>query len=146
MTLCVSAWCVCSDMGIAKDGTVKDEFARGYALLAKQTVFAEGCRGSCSEAVMEKYNLRENSDPQTYGLGVKEVWEVPADKFKSGFNQHTIGCVCGCAAQWSLYHRSPGAGCWYDCIPGGHSSRTRTAARSCTTWSPTSWCAALWWG
>ena len=40
-------------MGIAKDGTVKDEFARGYALLAKQTVFAEGCRGSCSEAVME---------------------------------------------------------------------------------------------
>ena len=80
-----------SDMGIAKDGTVKDEFARGYALLAKQTVFAEGCRGSCSEAVMEKYNLRENSDPQTYGLGVKEVWEVPADKFKSGFNQHTIG-------------------------------------------------------
>ena len=82
-------------MGIAKDGTVKDEFARGYALLAKQTVFAEGCRGSCSEAVMEKYNLRENSDPQTYGLGVKEVWEIADPEnhptFKPGYVQHTLG-------------------------------------------------------
>lgn len=47
---------------------------RGMEIIGKQTVFAEGCRGSLSEKVMEKFNLREKSDPQLYGIGLKEVW------------------------------------------------------------------------
>ena len=79
------------DAGIGKDGAEKDTFARGIELVARQTLFGEGCRGSCSESIMEKFKLRANKEEQTYGLGVKEVWEVPAENFKSGFIQHTIG-------------------------------------------------------
>lgn len=102
-----------ADMGIAKDGTVKDEFARGYALLAKQVVLAEGCRGSCSEDVMEKFNLRADADPQTYGLGVKEVWEIPEENFKSGLIQHTIGWPLPSDTYGGsfLYHMEPNHVC-----------------------------------
>jgi len=84
------------DMGIAKDGSIKDTFTRGIELVARQTLFAEGCRGSCSEEVMEKFSLRGSSadkqvNVQTYGLGVKEVWQVPEEKFKKGYIQHTLG-------------------------------------------------------
>lgn len=54
-------------------------------------MFAEGCRGSCSEEVINKYNLRKGKDIQTYGLGIKEVWEVPEDTIKPGYIQHTLG-------------------------------------------------------
>eukprot|EP00742_Colponemidia_sp_Colp-10_P003974 GILJ01004239.1.p1 GENE.GILJ01004239.1~~GILJ01004239.1.p1 ORF type:complete len:596 (+),score=71.44 GILJ01004239.1:43-1830(+) len=80
-----------ADLGIAKDGSVKDTFQRGMELRGKQTLFAEGCRGSLSELLMAKYNLREFSDPQTYGLGVKEIWEVDPAKHKAGTVQHTFG-------------------------------------------------------
>ena len=60
-------------------------------LLGKQTLFAEGARGSCSETLIKKYNLRKDKDVQTYGLGVKEVWTVPKDTFKAGYIQHTVG-------------------------------------------------------
>ena len=60
-------------------------------LLGKQTLFAEGARGSCSESLINKYNLREDKDVQTYGLGIKEVWTVPKDTFKAGYIQHTVG-------------------------------------------------------
>ncbi|EGD80525.1 dehydrogenase [Salpingoeca rosetta] len=79
------------DMGINKDGTPKATFARGMELRARQTLFAEGCRGSCSEEVMKQFNLREGVQPQTYGLGVKEVWEIPEENFRPGFVQHTLG-------------------------------------------------------
>jgi flavin-dependent dehydrogenase/ferredoxin-like protein FixX len=84
------------DMGIAKDGSEKDTFTRGIELIARQTLFAEGCRGSCSEEVMEKFSLRGSAadkkvNVQTYGLGVKEVWQVPEEKFKKGYIQHTLG-------------------------------------------------------
>lgn len=79
------------DVGIAKDGSQKDTFSRGIELIARQTLFGEGCRGSCSESVMKKFDLRAGKQVQTYGLGVKEVWEVPKENFKSGFIQHTIG-------------------------------------------------------
>lgn len=87
------------DVGIAKNGELKDTFERGIALRARQTFFAEGCRGSCSEEVIKKFDLRKGEipglgvsrDEQTYGLGVKEVWKVPEGKFKSGFVQHTLG-------------------------------------------------------
>ncbi|GMI28617.1 hypothetical protein TeGR_g7802 [Tetraparma gracilis] len=79
------------DVGIGKDGKPKDTFARGMEMHARQTLFAEGARGSCSEEVMAKFNLREGVQPQTYGLGVKEVWEVPESNHQAGFVQHTLG-------------------------------------------------------
>lgn len=79
------------EAGIAKDGEKKDTYTDGIELLAKHTLFAEGCRGSLSEELMAKFNLREGKDEQTYGLGVKEVWEVPEGVFKEGFIQHTLG-------------------------------------------------------
>lgn len=80
------------DVGIAKDGrTLKDTYTRGVELLGRQTLFAEGCRGSCSEEVMSKFNLREGKDVQTYGLGIKEVWKVPKENFQEGLVQHTLG-------------------------------------------------------
>ena len=79
------------DAGIAKDGSKKDTFTSGIELISRQTLFAEGCRGSCSEEVITKFNLREGKDVQTYGLGVKEVWEVPEKNFEKGFIQHTLG-------------------------------------------------------
>lgn len=59
--------------------------------MARQTLFAEGCRGSCSEELIAKFDLRKGKDVQTYGLGIKEVWQVPPEKFKSGLIQHTLG-------------------------------------------------------
>jgi len=79
------------DVGLAKDGTPKDTFERGVELRARQTLFAEGARGSCSEQLIKDFNLREGKQPQTYGLGIKEVWEVPSENFKAGFVQHTVG-------------------------------------------------------
>lgn len=86
------------DVGIAKDGTLKDSFTRGIELVARQTLFAEGCRGSCSEDVIANFGLRTAPSPagkprdvQTYGLGVKEVWEVPPEVFRRGHIQHTLG-------------------------------------------------------
>ena len=86
------------DVGIAKDGTLKPTFERGVELHARQTLFAEGARGSCSEFVMEHYKLRDGKDgddgpcqPQTFGLGLKEVWQIPKQQHRSGLVQHTLG-------------------------------------------------------
>jgi len=62
------------DMGIGKDGEKRADFTPGVEIHAKQTVFAEGCHGSLTKKLIEKFNLRKNSDPQTYALGVKELW------------------------------------------------------------------------
>ncbi|CAM9997588.1 unnamed protein product [Scytosiphon promiscuus] len=72
------------DVGIAKDGSRKGTFERGIEIRARQTLFAEGARGSCSEELMSRFNLRDGKDEQTYGLGLKEVWRVPKDKCKPG--------------------------------------------------------------
>jgi electron-transferring-flavoprotein dehydrogenase len=80
-----------SDVGIAKDGKKKDAFEPGMQLLGKQTILAEGCRGSLSELLMKQYNLRENCSPQLYGLGIKEVWEVPEDVISPGTVVHSVG-------------------------------------------------------
>lgn len=81
------------DVGIGKDGSPKETFERGVELRARQTLFAEGARGSCSEFVMDKFGLRADAtvQPQTYGLGIKEVWEVPETVFRAGLVQHTLG-------------------------------------------------------
>lgn len=83
-----------NDQGIDKQGQPKDTFARGMELYGKQTILAEGCRGSLTEKVIEQYNLRSNSDVQTYGIGLKEVWKVSddvANKKLKGTVIHTVG-------------------------------------------------------
>ena len=66
------------DVGIAKDGTHKPEYQPGMELHAKYTLFAEGCRGSLSQELMQKFALRDGVEPQKYGIGIKELWQVVA--------------------------------------------------------------------
>ena len=79
------------DMGVNAEGQKTDAFEPGMEIHARQVVFAEGCHGSLTKQLIKKYNLRENSDPQTYGIGIKEVWEIEPEKFKAGKIIHTIG-------------------------------------------------------
>ncbi|MBP2296828.1 electron transfer flavoprotein-ubiquinone oxidoreductase [Azospirillum rugosum] len=79
------------DMGIGKDGQPTGNFTRGVELHARQTIFAEGCRGSLTKALMERFNLRDDVDPQTYGIGIKELWEIDPAKSQPGLIVHTIG-------------------------------------------------------
>ncbi|MDB5491270.1 MAG: Electron transfer flavoprotein-ubiquinone oxidoreductase [Micavibrio sp.] len=79
------------DMGIGKDGQKTDQFQPGIELHARQTVFAEGCHGSLTKTLIAKFDLRKNSDPQTYGLGVKEIWEVKPENHDEGQVMHTLG-------------------------------------------------------
>eukprot|EP01039_Chlorochromonas_danica_P011507 gene11507-12882_t len=79
------------DAGVSKAGQKKETFTPGIELYAQQVVLAEGCRGSCSEEVINHFNLREGKNVQTYGIGIKEVWEVPKENFKKGMIQHTLG-------------------------------------------------------
>jgi electron-transferring-flavoprotein dehydrogenase len=79
------------DMGIAKDGSEKAGFERGMELRAKYTLFAEGCRGSLAKQLFERFHLRENCDPQTYGIGIKELWDLDPAKHQQGTVIHTAG-------------------------------------------------------
>lgn len=79
------------DMGIGKDGEPTDNYQPGMELHAKQTIFAEGCRGSLTKELMEKFNLRQGVDPQTYAIGIKELWEIDPAKHQQGLVIHTIG-------------------------------------------------------
>ncbi|BCK75579.1 electron-transferring-flavoprotein dehydrogenase [Acetobacter aceti NRIC 0242] len=79
------------DMGITRDGEKGPNYQPGMELRAKYTLFAEGCRGSLTKQVMEHYNLRKGVDPQTYGLGIKEVWEIPAENHRPGLVVHSFG-------------------------------------------------------
>lgn len=79
------------DQGIGKNGERTDAFTPGVELAAKQTIFAEGCRGSLTRQLFERFDLRKNCDPQTYGLGIKEIWEIAPEKHESGKITHTIG-------------------------------------------------------
>jgi electron-transferring-flavoprotein dehydrogenase len=79
------------DMGIGKEGAQTAQFQPGMELHARQTIFAEGCRGSLTKTLFEKFNLRKDSEPQTYGIGVKELWEVPPAQHQQGLVIHTIG-------------------------------------------------------
>jgi len=79
------------DMGIARDGTQKPSFERGMALMAKYTLIAEGARGSLTKQLIARFALAEGREPQKYGLGLKELWEIDPKKHQSGLVQHTFG-------------------------------------------------------
>src|SRR5947199_3675946 len=79
------------DVGVAKDGTHKPDYQPGMELHAKYTLFAEGCRGSLSEALIAKFGLRAGVDPQKYGIGLKEMWRVAPEKHQPGLVMHTQG-------------------------------------------------------
>lgn len=79
------------DMGVGKDGKPTHNYTPGVELLARQTIFAEGVRGSLSKTLIEHYKLDKDSDPQSYGVGIKEIWEVEPSKHKPGAVIHTIG-------------------------------------------------------
>ncbi|KAF8014113.1 hypothetical protein BT93_H0066 [Corymbia citriodora subsp. variegata] len=91
-----------NDMGISKDGSKKETFQHGVELKGKLTLLAEGCRGSLSEKIISKYNLRGKvqAQHQTYALGIKEVWEIDESKHEPGAVLHTLG--------WPLDHKTYG--------------------------------------
>jgi electron-transferring-flavoprotein dehydrogenase len=94
------------DMGIGRDGQPKDGFAPGMELHAKYTFFGEGCRGSLSQQLMSRFNLRDGVDPQVYGIGIKELWEVAPEKHHPGQVIHSQGWPLGPDAGGGsfLYH------------------------------------------
>ena len=79
------------DMGIGKDGAPTDNYMRGMELCGKQTIFAEGCRGHLTKTLFDKFNLREGKDPQTFAIGIKELWNIEPDKAKPGLAWHSVG-------------------------------------------------------
>ncbi|MBS0289966.1 MAG: electron transfer flavoprotein-ubiquinone oxidoreductase [Proteobacteria bacterium] len=82
---------ITGDKGRNKQGEAKSTFQAGMRLLAKQTIFAEGCRGSLSQQLIQHFHLAKNSQPQTYAIGLKEIWEIKSDKHLSGKVVHTVG-------------------------------------------------------
>ncbi len=80
-----------NDVGIGKNGKPKDNFEPGMEIHAKVTLFAEGCHGSLSKQVIRQFDLRKESEHQTYGIGLKEVWEIDPKKHDPGLVIHTLG-------------------------------------------------------
>jgi electron-transferring-flavoprotein dehydrogenase len=78
-------------MGLDKNGEKTAAYEPGVELRAKVTVFAEGCRGSLTKDLEAKFDLRKDAQPQTYGIGIKELWEVPAENHEQGRIIHTVG-------------------------------------------------------
>lgn len=82
---------VTNDVGVNKQGKPKPNFQEGMILTAKYTLVAEGCRGSLTKMLMDRFKLRSESCPQTYAIGLKEIWEISPSKHKKGKVTHTIG-------------------------------------------------------
>nr|WP_315496188.1 electron transfer flavoprotein-ubiquinone oxidoreductase [uncultured Rhodoferax sp.] len=79
------------NMGVGKDGEPTENFQLGMELLGKYTVFAEGARGHLGKQLIAKYKLDEGRDPQSFGIGIKELWEIDPSRHKPGFVMHTAG-------------------------------------------------------
>src|SRR5215469_7777365 len=93
-------------MGIGKDGKATERYQAGVELLGRQTLLAEGCRGSLTKILVERFGLRHGVDPQTYAIGVKELWEVSPSRHQPGLVVHTIGWPLDSATYGGsfLYH------------------------------------------
>ena len=93
------------DMGISKTGEVKDGFARGMELRGKYVLFAEGARGSLTKQLVRRFKLDDGREPQKYGIGLKELWQVAPDRHRPGLVQHSFG--------WPLDNRTGGGSFLY---------------------------------
>jgi len=93
------------DMGISKEGKPKDSFTRGMELRAKYTLFAEGARGNLTKTLVKRFALDRDCDPQKYGIGLKELWQVASERHRPGLVQHTFG--------WPLDNRTGGGSFLY---------------------------------
>src|SRR5579864_203745 len=99
------------DMGIGRDGKPKDSFTRGMELRGKYTLFAEGARGHLTKALIARFGLDRGREPPKFGIGLKELWQVTADRHRPGLVQHTLG--------WPLDNRTGGGSFLYhydDCV------------------------------
>ncbi len=94
-----------SDMGVGKDGKRKPTFEAGYELLGKYTILAEGVHGNLGKELIEHFQLRADADPQHYGIGIKEVWEIDPERHEEGLVVHTAG--------WPLDNHTEGGGFLY---------------------------------
>ena len=93
------------DMGVEKNGAPGPNFALGPEIHAKLTIFGEGCRGSVSKQLIRRFELDAGKSPQTYGLGFKELWQLPPGRVQPGLIQHTVG--------WPLDSRTYGGSFLY---------------------------------
>ncbi|MCC7273585.1 MAG: electron transfer flavoprotein-ubiquinone oxidoreductase [Alphaproteobacteria bacterium] len=93
------------DMGVGRDGKPTDAYQPGVELRGRQTVFAEGARGSLTKTLFARFRLREGVDPQTFGIGIKELWEIDPSRHRAGTVIHTIG--------WPLDRRTYGGSFLY---------------------------------
>jgi len=96
---------ITGDMGVAQNGEHKASYEPGYELRARYTIFSEGCRGSLGKQLMQRFALRENSDPQHYGIGLKEIWTMDPARHQEGLVVHTTG--------WPLDSKTEGGGFLY---------------------------------
>ncbi|MGO1233325.1 MAG: electron transfer flavoprotein-ubiquinone oxidoreductase, partial [Marinobacter sp.] len=102
---------ITGDMGVARDGTEKDGFMAGMELRAKYTLFTEGCRGHLGKRLINDFKLDEGKDPQHYGLGIKELWDIDPAKHEPGLVVHTTGwplSESGSTGGSFLYHLEGG--------------------------------------
>lgn len=90
------------DMGISQEGDRKESYAQGMELHAQYTLFAEGCRGHLGKQLIKKYALDQSADPQHYGIGIKEIWDIPESQHDEGLVIHGFG--------WPLQESSSGGG------------------------------------
>jgi electron-transferring-flavoprotein dehydrogenase len=93
------------DMGVAKDGSITDRFTRGMELRGRYTLIGEGARGSLAKMLISRFGLGEDREPQKYGIGLKEIWQVKPEQFRAGLVQHTFG--------WPLDDRTGGGSFLY---------------------------------
>jgi electron-transferring-flavoprotein dehydrogenase len=96
---------VTGDMGVAENGEHKPTYEAGYELRARYTIFSEGCHGSLGKQLMSQFELRKDADPQHYGIGLKEIWQIDTDKHQEGLVVHTTG--------WPLDNKTEGGGFLY---------------------------------
>ena len=97
---------ITSDMGVSENGDKKDSFQPGMEIIANDyVILSEGCRGHLGKQVIKKFKLDEGKDPQHYGIGFKEIWEVDNDLFEEGLVAHTNG--------WPLPNDTPGGSYMY---------------------------------
>ncbi|AFU97625.1 electron transfer flavoprotein-ubiquinone oxidoreductase [Simiduia agarivorans] len=95
------------DMGVSANGEQKDSYMPGMELHAKYTLFTEGCRGQLGKQLIEKFSLDQGKEPQHYGIGIKELWTIPAEQHEQGLVVHTAGwplSETGSAGGSFLYH------------------------------------------